>query len=519
MTTKYPRGKLVKLLNQEWDVIWEECSHHSYLRLTAKHNILKGIDRGDVSKETAKLYCLNKLLDNSHPYLFDGSKPSDIVPQPPIKFSYYGKTYTYPNEKETEMSDPKQAILDKVATLLEAVGETSYGGGDPKAMEALETKFKGRLKDLESKAKTLKEEAVKVTAKFNDAVKNEKSMREKLKEVTTTVAVDLEPVESDGTIPSGSIVMTPVSEVFTNIKWSKDFEVPVWSWDGVHPLVPSVDTEYVFREDDLRGVLRCLLSNERGYLKGHTGSGKTTLLEQVAAHLNYPFAIVNFDSEMSRMDLVGRDTLTVDPTSGETVSTFVEGIIPRAMSTPCILCCDEIDFVRPDVAYVMQRIFEGNAFTLAEDGGRVVHPDPNFRIFATGNTVGQGDEAGMYQGARPQSVAMLDRFTVWLDIEYLTPDQRLSLIKDKVPAIDSGVLTTLNKYITEHQKAFTEGQIIQPLSPRGYLSVAKATVSMESMSKHKPKTLLKHALKEAVLSRANNSDHMTLTEIVQRVCG
>ena len=55
----------------------------------------------------------------------------------------------------------------------------------------------------------------------------------------------------------------------------------------------------------------------------------------------------------------------------------------------------------------MQRVFEGNGLLITEDGGRVVR-HRMFRMFATGNTVGQGDEFGMYQGARPQSIALLD---------------------------------------------------------------------------------------------------------------
>ena len=80
-----------------------------------------------------------------------------------------------------------------------------------------------------------------------------------------------------------------------------------------------------------------------------------------------------------------------------TVSSFVDGILPQMMQGPYIGCFDEIDFVRPDVSYVMQRVFEGNGLLITEDGGRVVKPHRMFTMFATGNTVGQGDEFGMYR--------------------------------------------------------------------------------------------------------------------------
>ena len=164
----------------------------------------------------------------------------------------------------------------------------------------------------------------------------------------------------------------------------------------------------------------------------------------------------------------------------------------------------------------MQRVFEGNSFTVAEDGGRVIHPDPNFRMFATGNTVGQGDEMGMYQGARPQSLAMLDRFTVWIKVEYLTDEQRLSLIQKASPTLSLSTAKTLNRYVREHLAAFTQGDVLQPISPRGFLSIAKACTVLTSMNCASQEANLKQALTMAVLDRATETDRRTLTELVQR---
>ena len=145
------------------------------------------------------------------------------------------------------------------------------------------------------------------------------------------------------------------------------------------------------------------------------------------------FGRINFDSEISRFDLIGRDILISE--DGKTVSKFVDGLLPQFMSTPTIACFDEIDFVRPDVAYVMQSALEGNGLVITEDGGRIVRPHSHFRMFATGNTQGQGDEKGMYQGARPQSLALLDRFTVWAKIDYLDAKQRRNLVIKKLSLI------------------------------------------------------------------------------------
>lgn len=314
-------------------------------------------------------------------------------------------------------------------------------------------------------------------------------------------------IEADGTIPKGTLTFKKASEVFEGIEMSKDFDVPTWEWDGVHPDVPAADNHYIFRPDYLIRVLYAIITNKRAYLQGHTGSGKTTLIEQVAARLGYPFVRVNFDSEVTRMDLIGRDVLSTDD-DGNTISTFVDGMLPRAMANPCILCCDEIDFVRPDVAYVMQAALEGNGLRITEDGDRYIKPHPDMRMFATGNTVGQGDEFSMYQGARPQSLALLDRFTVWLKIEYLKENEREDLIKRHYPMLKDTELKKITKYTREHLAAFDQQDITQPLSPRGMLALAEATVLLDDMGM---------ALQMTVLDKANREDYVTLKGIVDRV--
>ena len=322
----------------------------------------------------------------------------------------------------------------------------------------------------------------------------------------------------DGTIPAGKVEWVPAHKAFglTKGKEAFAFTVPVWTWEGAHPHVPQVDKHYVFRPFELMRVLYGIVANKRVYLHGHTGTGKTTLIEQVAARLGYPFMRLNFDSEISRMDLIGRDTLTSD--GGTTVSRFVDGILPQMMQSPCLGCFDEIDFVRPDIAYVMQRMLEGDSLVITEDGGRVVKPHPMFRAFATGNTVGQGDEHGMYQGARVQSTALLDRFSVWQRIDYLKPEDRDVLIRNRVPSLEDGLRAKLNKYIGEHLQAFTTSKVLQPLSPRGFLGLAEAMVFFTGVLPSQ-KDAVAQALESTILDRASVQDRVVLKGLADRVFG
>jgi cobaltochelatase CobS len=367
-----------------------------------------------------------------------------------------------------------------------------------------------------SEASGIKESAKALQKVLNATVKKSKAETDSLMDVIKVLKETYEASKyaaieavATGIIPSGKVVMKKVRDVFPGIT-AADFIIPVWEWDGVHPEVPAKDLFYIFREELLLRSLFAIASNQRMYLQGHTGSGKTTLIEQIAAYLNWPFKRINFDSEITRMDLIGRDTLK------EGASVFVDGMLPQMMQGPYIGVFDEIDFCRPDVAYVMQSVLEGNSFRITEDGGREVKPHPMFRMFATGNTVGQGDEHGMYQGARPQSLAFLDRFTVWGKVEYLKEAERKQLIQRHFPMLTEEAVTTINKYATEHLAAFENAKILQPISPRGILAVARAVVHFQTIYGDYNKAI-KQALTMSILDRCTASDYATIVGVIDRV--
>lgn len=416
-----------------------------------------------------------------------------------------------PGSNEYDFNGMKLKELDEDSAHYTVLSSTLKANGMPAWNNILHV-LEGIPKEMEE-AISAKEDALTVLSSVQAELDR---IKPTLAELQLRVDQGFEPmeIEGDGTIPNGRYVLKKISELFPDIqgprggtaKFDKDWEVPCWEWDGPHPDVPKRDPHYIFRKAELVPVLYALLTNQRAWLQGHTGSGKTTLIEQVAAALNWPFIRINFDSEITRMDLIGRDTLkTVD---GETVSQFVDGILPRAMQSAAIVCFDELDFVRPDVAYVMQAATEGNGMRITEDGDRYIKPHPMFRMFATGNTVGQGDEEGMYQGARPQSLAFLDRFAIWVTVDYLSDAQRRDLVTRHYPSLSEDELNAICLYTQEHLAAFKEGNVTQPISPRGMLAIAKATMMLGDV---------KEAVQFTMLNRANSGDRNTLRGIVDRV--
>ena len=120
--------------------------------------------------------------------------------------------------------------------------------------------------------------------------------------------------------------------------------------------VPEIDKSYMFDHDTTLARLAGFAHNRRVMVQGYHGTGKSTHIVQVAARLNWPCLRVNLDSHVSRIDLIGKDAITLK--DGVQVTEFKEGILPWALQSPTALVFDEYDAGRPDVMFVIQRVLE-----------------------------------------------------------------------------------------------------------------------------------------------------------------
>ncbi|NBX05815.1 MAG: cobaltochelatase subunit CobS, partial [Betaproteobacteria bacterium] len=190
--------------------------------------------------------------------------------------------------------------------------------------------------------------------------------------------------------------------------------------------VPDIDSAYRFNPEVTLALLAGFTHNRRVLVQGLHGTGKSTHIEQVAARLNWPCVRVNLDGHISRLDLVGRDAVVLR--DGQQVTEFQEGIVPWALQRPMALIFDEYDAGRPDVMFVIQRILEREGqFTLL-DQNRVIRPHPQFRLFATSNTIGLGNLNGLYFGAQRLNHAQLDRWNLVVALNYLQPQDEAAIV-------------------------------------------------------------------------------------------
>jgi len=327
-------------------------------------------------------------------------------------------------------------------------------------------------------------------------------------------------VKGNGDVPDGKVEIAKAYDLFDVDAGDRsmfDFDLPHGVWDHDHPYVPDVDTAYVFDPETLIPVLLAVVNNRIPWLRGHTGTGKTTLAEQVYARLKLPVFRLNLDSDITRGELVGREVIRTD-SDGKTVTEFVDGIIPMAMQQPCLLLLDEVDAARPDMGFVLQRLLEGKGFMLLEDGGRTVVPHQHFRMIATANTNGRGDETGLYSGTRALGTAFVNRFKPYIEVDYMTEDEEVELLHDKNPALDKDDCKTIARYATEHRTAFKQSDVTLACSPRDTLAFAASAVDYKRCFGSGSGWMML-ALKHSILNAADSDDKQALEGLASRVIG
>jgi cobaltochelatase CobS len=271
-------------------------------------------------------------------------------------------------------------------------------------------------------------------------------------------------------------------------------------------FIPKIDPNYVFNIELTKSVIIGLTLNMPMLFWGFHGSGKTTCFEQVCARLNRPFLRLQHTINTEEAHVLGQWAVK----GGNTV--FNPGPLPIAMQKGYVFCADEYDYAMPSVLSLYQPVLEGKALYIkdAPPEARVVHPHPNFRIFATGNTNGAGDDTGLYQGTQVQNSANYSRFKITERVEYPAPDIEAAIVAGQA-GIRMDEAKKLVNFGTECRKAYAGGQMSLLPSPRelitaGVLGAVKAGDYREG-------------LRKAFINRLSPTDRELADQYAQRVFG
>ena len=271
-------------------------------------------------------------------------------------------------------------------------------------------------------------------------------------------------------IPNKPSVKYSVSKTF-----GIDSKLIVKGFKEKSDWVPHIDNDYVFDKETTLSVLAGFEHNRRVMIQGYHGTGKSTHIEQIAARLNWPCVRINLDSHISRIDLLGKDAITLK--DDMQITEFQEGLLPWSIQNPVALVFDEYDAGRPDVMFVIQRILEVEGKLTLLDQNKIISPHPSFRLFATTNTVGLGDITGLYHGTQQINQGQMDRWHILSTLNYLDPKQEfkvvLSKVKDFKSAKDKSLLQDMIKLANLTRTGFANGDVSILMSPRTVISWAQ----------------------------------------------
>jgi len=277
-------------------------------------------------------------------------------------------------------------------------------------------------------------------------------------------------------------------------------------------FVPKIDQDYKFDRDTTLAILSGFAFNKRVLIQGYHGTGKSTHIEQVAARLNWPCIRVNLDSHVSRIDLIGKDSIVLK--DGKQITEFKEGILPWSIQNPIALVFDEYDAGRPDVMFVIQRVLESEGnFTLL-DKNKVLEQHNFFRMFATTNTVGLGDTTGLYHGTQQINQGQMDRWNIVTTLNYLSFEKELEIILAKNKDFNSKEgkekISNMIKVADLTRKGFINGDISTVMSPRTVLHWAENT---KIFSDHG------YAFRVTFLNKCDEIEKKIIAEYYQRCFG
>ncbi len=309
-----------------------------------------------------------------------------------------------------------------------------------------------------------------------------------------------------------NFISKPDIKISVKQTFNLDSDMEVSAFSKKNEYVPQIDPDYKFDRDTTLAILAGFAFNKRVLIQGYHGTGKSTHIEQIAARLNWPCIRVNLDSHISRIDLIGKDSIVLK--EGKQVTEFKEGILPWSIQNPVALVFDEYDAGRPDVMFVIQRILEAEGnFTLL-DKNKVIKQNKYFRLFATSNTVGLGDTTGLYHGTQQINQGQMDRWNIVSTLNYLPFDKELEIILAKNKSLNSKdgkeKAGNMIKVADLTRKGFINGDISTLMSPRTVLHWAENTNIFKDLG---------YAFRITFLNKCDEIEKKIISEYYQRCLG
>lgn len=286
-----------------------------------------------------------------------------------------------------------------------------------------------------------------------------------------------------------------------------------------NPFVPSKSADYVFRKDPLRDVL-AFLSQPNGdalYVTGPTGSGKTSIITEIAARLNWPVQQITANGRMEASDLIGHYVLSAQKPGEEPQMRFQYGPLSTAMREGHILLLNEVDLADPAELAGLNDVLEGRPLVITANGGEIIKPHPMFRVVVTGNSTGNGDSTGLYQGVLMQNLAAMDRYR-FIRIGYSDAEIEKSILEKAAPRMPEVIRNLMVRTAGEIRQLFVgengDGHLAVTMSTRTLVRWAKLALTFNGAP-----NAVELGLQQALLIRSAPEEAEAILRIAKDVFG
>ena len=297
------------------------------------------------------------------------------------------------------------------------------------------------------------------------------------------------------------------------------------SWDLSHPAtryLQDVKKGYVFQPEILCTLIGFNKLHEPGdnlLFHGPTGCGKTSRIRQYHACLNIPLVVVSVNEDTRFERLLGRTTLVKE--DGVQVMKYVLGPLGIALFLDIPILIDEVHKLNPGQATGFHALMDGDPIALEGDGGTVLRPGKEFRLYMTSNTTLGSDHTRLYRGSKTQDIAFTDR-TIFVGDTYADEDETKMILQSNIFAkqLPDPVITTMVKTACGIQKAFLEscresgdGFLTKTLSIRKLEKWVKQTVMNQAIFAKTDVMPIVRAFEQVLLAACNEVETRAILQI------
>lgn len=286
-------------------------------------------------------------------------------------------------------------------------------------------------------------------------------------------------------------------------------DIPDDDDDDVEPEKPKgewdLDPDYFWYPPSHSDIQIAADANMNIFMVGPAGSGKSTLLRRVFVDRGASPMVVSFTGETSIDDIVGCKDLV--PTERGIVTEFTEGFLPICMRGGKPLIIDEADATPPDIQFVMHPVLMGEPLLLTKKGAEYVNREIGFLIAATGNTLGRGDDSGLYVGTNVLNEAYIDRYGIVIEHWYM-PEQEEMKVLVKRTGIHRKTAENMVKVATLARDAMLADKLSSTFSTRKMLDWANLVVRNMEIGR---------AFILTCVNKVSRDDKKTIAEFGQRV--